>query len=118
MKVRFNADVQDPLFSMAMVSSQKMQLFSASSVFDDPRPGLFRAGEEVTYRVGFQNILGPDRYTVTTAVTAGDTPLELRERMLSVVVTRVTTTGTVVDIPYDQQVERPVGAPVAGEAPS
>ena len=118
MKVRFNADVQDPLFSMAMVSSQKMQLFSASSVFDDPRPGLFRAGEEVTYRVGFQNILGPDRYTVTTAVTAGDTPLELRERMLSVVVTRVTPTGTVVDIPYDQQVERPVGAPVAGEAPS
>jgi len=107
MRVRFNEDVTDPHFSMAMVNSQRMQLFSASSVFADPRPGLFRTGEEVTYRVRFDNILGPDRYAVTAAVTVGGgAPLELRERMLSVVVTRTRTTGTLVDVPYVQQVER------------
>jgi ABC-2 type transport system ATP-binding protein len=115
MRVRFNEDVEDPLFSMAMVSSQRMQLFSASSVFDDPRPGRFRKGEEIVYRVVFQNILGPDRYAVTAAVTAGNTPLQLRERMLSVVVTRTATTGTVVDIPYEQTVERSVGTAVGEE---
>ena len=118
MRVRFNEDVRDPLFSMAMVNSQRMQLFSASSVFDDPRPGIFRKGEEITYRVVFQNILGPDRYAVTTAVTAGTTPLQLRERMLSVVVTRTATTGTVVDIPYEQTVDRSVGATVGKDAES
>ena len=48
MRVRFNEDVEDPLFSHRRWSTaQRMQLFSASSVFEDPQPGLFRAGEEV-----------------------------------------------------------------------
>jgi len=55
---------------------------------------------------------------VTTAVTAGTTPLQLRERMLSVVVTRTATTGTVVDIPYEQTVDRSVGATVGKDAES
>ncbi|MCU1526592.1 MAG: transporter related protein, partial [Frondihabitans sp.] len=33
MRVRFNEDVEDPLFSMTMVNSQHHQLFSASSVW-------------------------------------------------------------------------------------
>ncbi len=107
MKVRFRADVEDPHFSMAMVNSQRMQLFSASSVFENPHPGRFAIGDEVTYRVRFQNLLGPDRYAVTAAVAGiGGDLLELRERMLSVVVTRAAATGALVDLPHQQELER------------
>jgi ABC-type polysaccharide/polyol phosphate transport system ATPase subunit len=112
MRVRFRADVEDPHFSMAMVNTQRMQLFSASSVFDDPHPGRFAAGEEVVYRVDMENLLGPDRYAVTAAVAAsGGGLLQLRERMLSVVITRAAATGGLVDLPHRQRVERtPSGA--------
>ncbi|MEA2252570.1 MAG: type transport system ATP-binding protein, partial [Solirubrobacteraceae bacterium] len=95
------------LFSMTMVNSQHHQLFSASSVFDNPTPGLFRAGEVAVYRVAFDNILGPDRYFINAAVALlGGVTLQLRERMMAVMVTRVTPTGTLVDIPYAQSVTR------------
>ena len=107
MKVRFRTEVEDPHFSMAMVNSQRMQLFSASSVFENPHPGRFAAGDEVTYRVRFKNLLGPDRYAVTAAVAGiGGNLLELRERMLSVVVTRTAATGALVDLPHQQELER------------
>ena len=107
MKVRFKAEVEDPHFSMAMVNSQRMQLFSASTVFDDPHPGRFAVGDEVTYRVRMQNLLGPDRYAVTAAVSGlGGDLLQLRERMLSVVVTRPAAPGGLVDLPHEQRLER------------
>jgi ABC-type polysaccharide/polyol phosphate transport system ATPase subunit len=114
MRVRFNEDVEDPLFSMTMVNSQHHQLFSASSVWSDPALGLFRAGEEVLYRVRFHNILGPDRYFINAAVALADgSTINLRERMLSVMVTRVLPTGTLVDVPYSQSLSRETTAPEA-----
>jgi ABC-type polysaccharide/polyol phosphate transport system ATPase subunit len=114
MRVRFNEDVEDPLFSMTMVNSQHHQLFSASSVWSDPALGLFRAGEEVLYRVRFDNILGPDRYLINAAVALADgSTINLRERMLSVMVTRVLPTGTLVDVPYSQSLSREATAPEA-----
>jgi ABC-type polysaccharide/polyol phosphate transport system ATPase subunit len=114
MRVRFNEDVEDPLFSMTMVNSQHHQLFSASSVWSDPALGLFRAGEEVLYRVRFDNILGPDRYFINAAVALADgSTINLRERMLSVMVTRVLPTGTLVDVPYSQSLSREATAPEA-----
>jgi ABC-type polysaccharide/polyol phosphate transport system ATPase subunit len=114
MRVRFNEDVEDPLFSMTMVNSQHHQLFSASSVWSDPALGLFRGGEEVLYRVRFDNILGPDRYFINAAVALADgSTINLRERMLSVMVTRVLPTGTLVDVPYSQSLSRETTAPEA-----
>ena len=107
MRIRFHDEVEDPHFSMAMANSQRMQLFSASSVFENPHPGVFRAGEDAVFTVSLDNILGPDRYTVTAAVaTSGGGLLAMRERMLSVVVTRAETTGTLVDVPYEQSLLR------------
>jgi ABC-type polysaccharide/polyol phosphate transport system ATPase subunit len=114
MRVVFNTPVDDPLFSVSMANSQHHHLFSASSVWSDPTPGRFEAGEEVLYRVTFDNILGPDRYFVTAAVALADgTTLQLRERMLSVMVTRVVPTGTLVDIPYTQSIARKTSRPEA-----
>ncbi len=107
MRVRFNADVEDPVFAVSMRNGAKVPLFSASSGWEGDGTGSFRAGEEILWRVSFDNPLGPDRYSVTASVTlAGGATLTVRERMLSVVVTRSAPTGALVDIPYDQSVER------------
>ncbi len=116
MRVRFNEDIEDPHFAFALANPKRMQLFSASTALEDPHPGLFRAGEEVVYRVGFDNILGPDRYTVTAAVAvSGGAPMDQRERMMTITVTRTRVTGTLVDIPYEQRIERSPG-PAPGSA--
>jgi ABC-2 type transport system ATP-binding protein len=107
MRVRFEEDVEDPLFSMSMNNSRRLQLFSSSTVWTDPRPGVYQAGEEVVYRVDFANILSPDRYDVSTAVTqAGGRWLDFRERMFSVVVTATRASGALVEVPQTVVVER------------
>jgi len=115
MRVQFDEDVEDPLFGMSMTNSQGLQLFSASTVFTDPHPGLYRAGEDVVCRVEFANSLGSDRYTVSAAVTTVDGRwLQFREGMFSVMVTTTKPTGSLVDLPYEVSVER--GARGAKEA--
>jgi ABC-type polysaccharide/polyol phosphate transport system ATPase subunit len=107
MRVRFDEDVEDPIFAMSMTNSQGLQLFSASTVFTDPHPGLYRAGEEVVYRVELLNSLGSDRYAVSAAVTTVDGRwLQFRESMFSVMVTTTKPTGSLVDLPYEASVSR------------
>jgi ABC-type polysaccharide/polyol phosphate transport system ATPase subunit len=100
MRVRFDREVVDPLFSTSMTNLQGLQLFSASSVWTDPTPGTFRAGDTTLFRVAFDNILSAGRYSITAAVTLADgTWLQLRERMFGVMVTSTRTSGALVDVP-------------------
>jgi ABC-type sulfate/molybdate transport systems ATPase subunit len=107
MRVRFEEDADDPLFSMSLSNDQGLPLMSSSSEWTEPRAGRFHAGEEVIYRVIFDNVMGPGRYTLTAAVTqAGGRVLELRERMLSLMVTTTNPTGAVVGVPQEVSLER------------
>jgi hypothetical protein len=107
MRVRFDRDVTDPLFSTSMTNLQGLQLFSASSVWTDPTPGAFRAGETTLFRVGFENILSAGRYSITAAVTLADgTWLQLRERMFGVMVTSTRSSGALVDVPQSVTLQR------------
>ena len=107
MRVRFSADVEDPVFAVNMQNGARVPLFSASSGWESAGTGRFRAGEEVLWRVSFDNVLGPDRYAATPSVTlAGGATLAVRERQFSIVVTRSAPTGALVDIPFEQEIER------------
>jgi ABC-type polysaccharide/polyol phosphate transport system ATPase subunit len=106
-RVRFKDTVADPLFSVSMTNSQGQQLFSASTVWNDPHPGEFRAGDEVEFRVDFENILAQDRYHVTTSVEAhGGQWIDFRERMFSVLVTSEQVSGALVDVPQKVRLTR------------
>jgi ABC-type polysaccharide/polyol phosphate transport system ATPase subunit len=107
-RVRFNEEVEHPLFSVAMTNSQRHQLLSASSVFDFPEVGTFPAGCEAIFRVAFDNILGPDRYAVTCAVVeqAGGRWLDFRDRMFSIMVTTTRPIDALVDVPKTVSLER------------
>lgn len=107
MRVRFTADVTDPIFSVALHNPVGLALLTASSGLSTEPAGTFKAGDVVTWKVSFNNILGPDRYTVTPWVmVAGGGLLALREKLASVVVTRSAPTGALIDIPFEQQLKR------------
>src|SRR3954452_2026372 len=113
-RVKFNEDIDSPLFSVAMTNSQRHQMLSASSVFDFPDLGTFVAGSEAVFRVAFDNILAPDRYAVTTAVVQQDGSrwLDFRDRMFSIMVTSTRQVDALVDVPRTISLERD-GAAIA-----
>ncbi len=106
-KVRFNEDVEDPMFSCSLRTGAGHTLMAASTVWDDPHLGLFRAGEEVEYRVEFENLLAGDRYYANVSVEQdGHRWLDFRNRIFSVVVTSPRATGALVDLPVTQELQR------------
>lgn len=106
-RVRFKEDVQDALFGINVRNSHRDHLLSASNLWSEPRGGTFSAGEEVTFRIGFQNVLSPDRYEVTPAVAhhAG-TWIDRCEGMVSVMVTGARPSDALVELPYEIEIER------------
>jgi ABC-2 type transport system ATP-binding protein len=105
--VRFRDDVEHPVFGISVQNSHRDHLLSASSLPTAPRSGAFRAGEEVAFRVRFENVLAPDRYHVTPTVAhQGGAWIDRRERMLSIVVTGVRRSEALLELPYELEIER------------
>jgi ABC-type polysaccharide/polyol phosphate transport system ATPase subunit len=106
-RVRFRDDVEDPVFTIDVHDSQRDHLLSASSEWSEPRSGAFRAGEEVTFRIRFENVLAPDRYHVSPAVARpGGAWLDHRARMTSVVVTGARHSDALTALPYEVAIAR------------
>jgi ABC-type polysaccharide/polyol phosphate transport system ATPase subunit len=114
-RVRFSAEVENPLFGINVQNSHRDHLLSASNLWSEPRCGTFAPGEEVTFRITFENVLAPDRYHVTPAVARhGGAWIDRRERMLSIVVTGTHSTDALLELPYEVVIER--GAPTPAKA--
>ncbi|HLH14451.1 MAG TPA: ABC transporter ATP-binding protein [Solirubrobacteraceae bacterium] len=106
-RVRFREEVEDPLFGINIQNGRRDHLLSASNQWSEPRCGTFAPGEEVTFRVRFENVLSPDRYHVTPAVARhGGAWIDRRERMISIVVTGTHRTDALLDPPYEVQIDR------------
>jgi ABC-type polysaccharide/polyol phosphate transport system ATPase subunit len=106
-RVIFHDHVENPLFGINLQNSRRDHLLSASNLKGGPRCGAFAAGDEVTFRISFENVLAPDRYHVTPAVARhAGAWLDRRERMVSVVVTGAQGTDALLDLPYELVIER------------
>jgi ABC-2 type transport system ATP-binding protein len=117
-RVRFNDEVTDPLFGVNVQNSRRDVLLSASNAFDREGSGRFAAGDVVTFRVRFENVMAPDRYHATPAVAragGGAAWIDRRERFASVMITGTRQTDALVDPPYEVAIERaaPAGEPAA-----
>jgi ABC-type polysaccharide/polyol phosphate transport system ATPase subunit len=113
-RVRFDADVEDPLFGVVVQNDRRETVLAASNLWSNPQPGRFAAGSEVGYRVRFENLLVPGRYSATPAVArqgAGIAWIDRRERMLSLLVSGHARTDAVVDLPYDVSITAASPAP-------
>ncbi len=106
-RVRFHQEVENPLFGINLQNGHRDNLLSASNLWSEPRCGSFFAGDEVTFRIRFENVLAPDRYYVTPAVARhGGAWIDRRERMISIVVTGTQSTDALLELPYDIVIER------------
>jgi ABC-type polysaccharide/polyol phosphate transport system ATPase subunit len=106
-RVRFKQDVEDALFGINVRNSHRDHLLSASNLWSDPRGGTFHAGEEVTFRIRFENVLSPDRYEVTPAVAHHEGAwIDRCEGMVSVMVTGTRPSDALVELPYEIAIER------------
>ncbi len=115
-RVRFLADVDDPLFGVNLSNSRRDVLLSASNLWSAPHLGRFSAGEEVTFRIRFDNVLASDRYHATPAVaaSAGGAWIDRRERFATVMVAGTHGTDALLDPPYELDVQRGPSSAGAG----
>ncbi len=110
-RVVFNEEIVDPLFGINLQNSHRDHVMSASNLYSEPHSGRFEPGEEVTFRITFDNVLAPDRYHVTPAVARhGGAWIDRRERMSSVVVTGTQGADGLLELPYHLAIERASGA--------
>jgi ABC-type polysaccharide/polyol phosphate transport system ATPase subunit len=108
-RARFGEDVQDPILGFALQNAEQQTVLAASTLALGPQLGSFRAGEEVTLRIVFDNVFRPDRYFATPAIAHAGTGfawIDRRERFVEVVVTGALRTDAIVDLPYDVTVDR------------
>jgi ABC-type polysaccharide/polyol phosphate transport system ATPase subunit len=108
MHIRFNEDVQDPLFGFNLFNNEGDHVFAANNAMEPPS-GVFRASEEIDVRFTFPNYLGPGRYHVTASVArsgSGAAWIDRREDFLRIVSTSTSSTGGLVDLPTGVEVLR------------
>jgi ABC-type polysaccharide/polyol phosphate transport system ATPase subunit len=108
-RVRFHETVEDPLFGVVIQNERRDVLLAASTLWSDPHPGRFAAGEEISYRIAFDNRLVPGRHHASPAVArqgSGIAWIDRRERMASLLVSGTSRTDAVVDLPYEVEIQR------------
>jgi hypothetical protein len=107
--VHFNEALEDPLFGFNLENSRHTTAMSASTLDLHQQTGTFAAGDDVVFRVRFDNLFAPDRYFATPAVASrsgGIAWIDRRERFASVVVTGTRDTDALVDIPFQITLDR------------
>jgi ABC-type polysaccharide/polyol phosphate transport system ATPase subunit len=108
-RARFHEPIENPLFGFVLQNSQKTTVLQASTLDQGRETGSFAAGDEVEFRISFDNVFSPDRYFATPAIARGGGMIawiDRRERFASTVVTGTRDTDAVVDIPFQIEIER------------
>ena len=115
--VTFNADVLDPAVSMALLNEQRQQVIVATTAQDREHTGSFQAGERALFAFSFHNMLAPGRYHPVLTISHHGEGLDVIDRYaggMSFVVSGVTASGGMVEIPVETDV-RPWNAEVPSE---
>ncbi len=114
--VRFNEQVQSPVFALTLHNSHRDNVLTLEGQPQDSARVDFCGGDVARFRVSFQNVLAPDRYHLTTGVArrAGSW-MDRREAMLSIVVTGTHRSGGLIELPFELSVQPDVAVAPAIE---
>jgi hypothetical protein len=114
-RARFHEQVENPLLGMSIYNAIDDCVLGFNNRQLGPA-GVFEPGEELVFRVEFENILVPGRYHVSPAIAhdgGGFHWIDFRKRWVSVIVTGTGgLTGALVEMPFDMSLQRP-SAPAA-----
>jgi ABC-type polysaccharide/polyol phosphate transport system ATPase subunit len=107
-RVRFAREVEHPAVAVLFEDDMRHPLFATTSERVNPEAGVFRAGEEAVFRVGFDNVFAPGRIYASPWVqgAAYGRLMDRRPRMVSAIVTGTYDSGSLVDLPHDASLER------------
>ena len=107
--VRFNTNVVDPAVSLTLLNDQRQPVVVATTTEDHEETGGFKQGEHAVFAFSFHNMLAPGRYHTILTVTHRGEGLDVIDRFaggLSFVVSGLTASGGMVEIPVETEVSR------------
>ncbi|HEV2813245.1 MAG TPA: ABC transporter ATP-binding protein [Solirubrobacteraceae bacterium] len=113
-RVRFAEPVADPLFGVNVDNVDGNRLLTANNLLEGPS-GTFGPGDEVEYRIAFQNVWAPGRYLASPAVAHGGGGLQWIDRCINlhdVTVISTIPTDALIAPPYEFELERRAPSPV------
>jgi ABC-type polysaccharide/polyol phosphate transport system ATPase subunit len=107
--VRFNEHVRDPAVSVTLFNEQRQPVVVATTTGDDEQTGGFQEGELVVFSFSMHNMLAPGRYHPMVTITRRGEGLDVIDRFtrdMSFVVTGLSASGGMVEIPVQTAVDR------------
>jgi ABC-type polysaccharide/polyol phosphate transport system ATPase subunit len=106
-KVVFAEEVLDPVFTVVIENLDGAVVVTADEGLRHAT-GAYAAGEEVTIRTTFENVLAPDSYVATPAVADGGGLrwIDRPEKLQHLTVTGTRATAGIVELPFTVAVER------------
>jgi ABC-2 type transport system ATP-binding protein len=108
-RVEFNADVVDPAVSLTLLNEHRQPVVVATTTQDLEQTGGFKEGERAVFAFSFHNMLAPGRYHTILTVTRRGEGVDVIDRFaggLSFVVSGMTSSGGMVEIPVETEVSR------------
>jgi ABC-type polysaccharide/polyol phosphate transport system ATPase subunit len=109
-RVRFHEPLQDPIIAFLIENDRHHPLFAISNEDGGVETGGHDEGDEATFRVAFDNVLGPGRVFATPwMLEDGGAPIvDRRGRFVTAMVTAMHDTGGLVNLPSAMTYERAV----------
>ncbi|MGA2320216.1 MAG: ABC transporter ATP-binding protein [Solirubrobacteraceae bacterium] len=119
--VTFNTDVLDPAVSLTLLNEHRQPVVVATTTKDLEQTGGFKEGEWAVFAFSFHNMLAPGRYHTILTITRRGEGLDVIDRFaggLSFVVSGMTSSGGMVEIPVETEVSRWGYAPASEIQPA
>ena len=91
-----------------IVQGSRVNVMGATNQWTGEHSGLHLAGEQLVFRVSFENVLAPERYHATPAIAhrgTGAAWIDRREQLVSVLVTGTISTDAAVLVPFQFALE-------------
>jgi ABC-type polysaccharide/polyol phosphate transport system ATPase subunit len=107
--VKFMTDVQDPAVTLTLLNEHRQPVVVATTAEEHEHSGGFQADEWAVFAFSFHNMLAPGRYHTLVTITHRGEGLAVIDRFaggLSFVVTGMTASGGMVEIPVQTDVTR------------
>jgi ABC-type polysaccharide/polyol phosphate transport system ATPase subunit len=107
--VLFNTDVHDPAVSVTLLNDHRQPVVVSTTTQTREETGGFKAGEWAVFAFSFHNMLAPGRYHTILTISRRGEGLDVIDRFaggLSFVVSGMTQSGGMVEIPVQTQVSR------------
>jgi len=107
--VRFTSEVLDPAVSLTILNEQRQPVVVATTTEDRDHSGGFTVDEWAVFAFSLHNMLAPGRYHTVVTITRRGEGLDVIDRFaggLSFVVSGMSSSGGMVEIPVQTEVTR------------